>query len=323
MKSQPLSFYVSFPIGSLVLHPYRPRFSDQLLPKLHADLWSDWFGLLHPFTGSPSRLDRITASTQSVLGFFGDALGIGGLLALAIPAGLRVSRRRQRSPADIGLGLLAFIALVAFAGFLVMLLRFPQEFGDPIKSSYLLFTAPAWAIFSIAAWGELRRRRPALSRLLVAVAALYVVSYTADLSAAFADWTGPRSAGGLAGIVDLNTMIQQTSPSPDVGGEVDFLVGVGNTGDQTGSNVILTVTLAPSMHLLGPPFYERGGGCTGTTTLRCNLGFLAANSSTLIRFGVLVQQGGPQTIVASVSSSAQDANPSDNTSSFTVDLKPS
>src|SRR5271167_4438415 len=42
--NEPFSFFVSFPLGSLVTHPYRPDFANQLLPMLHADLWSDWYG---------------------------------------------------------------------------------------------------------------------------------------------------------------------------------------------------------------------------------------------------------------------------------------
>jgi len=322
MNSQPLSFFVSFPIKSLVLHPYRESFSNELLPKLHADLWSDWFGAIHPFENGSSKLDRVTASTQSVLGLAADALAVGGLFALAIPAGIAVLRRRSLTPRELGLGLLALVTIAGFCGFVVMLLRFPQRYGDPIKSSYLLFTAPAWAIFSVAAWAGLRNRVPAVACLLPIVAVLYGVSYAADLGAALDHRAGDRSIPGLAGIVDLSTTWQQTSPSPGIGGEVDFLVGVNNTGNQTGSDIELTVQLPPALHLQGPPFYELGSGCTGTSTLRCNLGSLAAASSTLIRFGVLVNEGGPQTLTATVSSSNPDANPSDNSSSITINLGP-
>ena len=86
LDHQPPSFYVSFPLRTLVVHPYRPDFSNELFPKLHAELWSDWFGVIHRLE-SPTRLERVTASSQSVLGFVGDALALGGLAALAIPGG--------------------------------------------------------------------------------------------------------------------------------------------------------------------------------------------------------------------------------------------
>ena len=52
---EPLSFYVSFPIGSLVTHPYRDHLANQLLPQLHADLWSDWYGALPQLVGRRRR----------------------------------------------------------------------------------------------------------------------------------------------------------------------------------------------------------------------------------------------------------------------------
>ena len=74
------------------------------------------------------------------------------------------------------------------------------------------------------------------------------------------------------------------------------------------------------MRLLGPPFYQRGSGCTGTHPVVCKLDFLAGESSTLIRFSVQVNRPGPQTMSATASSAGPDANPDDNTASYTVNL---
>ncbi len=320
MGSQPASFYFSVPLESLVVHPYRPDFSDALLPKLHAELWSDWFGGIHDWD-RPTRIEKITASTQSVLGLAGDALALGGLLVLALPALARVLRRREGAAADVGLGVLGLLAVVAFAAFVVMLIRFPQRYGDPIKSSYLLFTTPCWAIFSVAAWSKLREHHRRLNLLLVVIAVLYVASYAADLADALAQPSG-TPVGGAAGFVDLQAAIQQTSPSPGLGGNMDFLVGVTNVGNQTAGDVVLTVGLPSGMRLLGPPFYERGSGCTGSQTITCPLDFLAGGASTLIRYSVQVTGAGPQTTTASVGSSSPDANPGDNRVSYSVTLAP-
>ena len=321
MGSQPLSFYFGVPLASLVLHPYRPDFSDELLPKLHAELWSDWFGGIHDRL-HPTRAAKITASTQSVLGFFADALAIGGLALLAIPASIRVLRRRGLSRADVGLALLALVAVAAFAGFVTTLIRFPQHDDDPIKSSYLLFTTPCWAVFSVAAWVWLRHRHARLGALLAVVAGLYVVSYGADLADALAQPSGERLLGGAAGFVDLQAQLQQTSPNPGLGGDIDFLAGVTNVGDQTAGDVVLTVRLPAGMRLLGAPYYQRGSGCTGTQTIVCPLDFLAAGGSTLIRYSVQVTGAGSQTTIVSVSSTNPDANPEDNTTSYSVSLAP-
>jgi uncharacterized repeat protein (TIGR01451 family) len=319
MGRQPASFYFSVPLESLVVHPYRPDFSDALLPKLHAELWSDWFGGIHDWD-HPTRVEKVTASTQSVFGLFADALAIGGLVLLAVPALVRLLRRREGVPADVGLGVLGLLALVSFAAFTVMQIRFPQQYGDPIKSSYLLFTTPCWAVFSVAAWSRLRRRRR-LNLFLVLVAVLSVASYTADLGSALARPSG-TPVGGAAGFVDLQATIQQTSPSPGLGGNIDFLVGVTNAGNQTAGDVVLTVRLPSGMRLLGAPYYERGSGCSGSQTIVCPLDFLAGGDSTLIRYSVQVTGAGPQTTTAGVSTSAIDASPGDNRATYSVTLAP-
>jgi uncharacterized repeat protein (TIGR01451 family) len=319
MGRQPASFYFSVPLESLVVHPYRPDFSDALLPKLHAELWSDWFGGIHDWD-EPTRVEKATASTQSVLGLLADALAIGGLALLAVPALVRILRRREETRSDVGLAVLGLLAVVSFAAFTVMLIRFPQRYGDPIKTSYLLFTTPCWAIFSVAAWSKLRRHHR-VNLLLVAAAVAYVASYTADLSSALAQPSG-TPVGGAAGFVDLQATIQQTSPNPGLGGDIDFLVGVVNAGNQTAGSVVLTVRLPAGMRLLGAPYYERGSGCSGSRTIVCPLDFLAGGDSTLIRYSVQVTGAGPQTTTAGVSSSATDANPGDNQATYSVTLAP-
>jgi uncharacterized repeat protein (TIGR01451 family) len=320
LSHQPPSFYVSFPVRSLVVHPFRPDFSNELLPKLHAELWSDWFGVIHGDRASWD-LERVTSSTQSALGFVADVLALGGLFALAVPAAVRVVRRRSRAPTDVGVGLLGTLAIASFGAFVVELIRFPQQYGDPIKSSYLLFTAPCWAVLTVAAWTALLRRRRVAAALAV-VAGLYVVSYGADLAGALTRSAGRVYTGGAAGYVDLVAAIQQNSPNPGVGGTIDFLAGVQNLGNQTADHLVLTVQLPAGMRLVGPPFYERGSGCTGTSTIVCDLDFLAGQSSTLIRFSVQVTQPGAQTMTATATSAEPDAHPGDNTASYTVNLGP-
>lgn len=319
LSSQPASFYVSFPLRTLVVHPYRPDFSNELLPKLHAELWSDWFGVLHPFWASPSKLDRLTASSQSVLGFAGDALAIGGLIGIGIPAGVRALSRRGRSVTDVPLAFLALLTIAALCGFLLMLIRFPQRDGDPIKSSYLLFTAPCWAVFSVAAWLEVVRRRARAQAILLTVAVLYVASYGANLAGALAKpWPWRNGGGPLPGSIDLNTSIQGSPAAAYPGSEVDFAVFVTNNGAQTADGVLLTIQLSPGMELLGPPYYERGSGCTGAATIECPLEFLGGGEGTVVRFAVRVSGSGDHTLTAAVSLGEADANPSDNSASFTV-----
>jgi hypothetical protein len=326
LPNEPASFYLSAPLESLVVHPYRPDFTNELLPKLHSDLWSDWYGALEEQWRAPTRVERVTASTQSVLGLFGDALALAGLAALAIPAGLRGARRRAASgaigPTDLGLGVLAFVALAAFAAFAFTLIRFPQRSGDPIKSSYLLFTAPCWAMFSVAAWAEVRRRWRRVNALLVAVAVLYIASYSAALGDALAQPASVGNLGQLPNVVNLSTNVQQNSPNRGIGGPVRFLVGVIENGSREARNVVLTVDLPPAMRLLGRPLAPQGQGCSATAPIRCRLGEIPGGKSISVHFSVEVNAGGPQRLAATVTESEPDADTSNNTSTHTVDLGP-
>ena len=104
LDRQPSSFWVSFPIHDLITHPYRPAFTNELLPMFHAELWSDWFGIQHEAWRSASAGERFFASTQSVLGFGWDILALGGLIGFGAPRpaqGLaRRGRARVRLPRD-------------------------------------------------------------------------------------------------------------------------------------------------------------------------------------------------------------------------------
>jgi hypothetical protein len=180
-NGQPLSFYVSFPAHDLIVHPYRNSFANQLLPKLHADLWSDWYGVDRDYWSAPSRVDRVLASSQSILGLAADALVLAGLALLGLPALLRVARRRERLAGDAVLATLALLSVTAWIAFVFTLVRYPQAGGDPIKVGYLLFLAPAVAIFGVSYGDRLWRRSRWWRAVLVAWSLLYAISYAGVL----------------------------------------------------------------------------------------------------------------------------------------------
>jgi hypothetical protein len=182
---QPLSFYVSFPIDDLVLRPYRPHFAGELLPQVHADLWSDWFGAQHAFWGhGPGDATRAFLSGQSVLGFVFELTAVGGLLAAGVPAVRRVARRQERDGDDAWS---AFLLLVLFswAAFVAALVRYPQEGGDPIKASYMLYLTPVFAIALVEAARRLWGRGPAWRAVLACWAVLFAASSAGYLVTAY------------------------------------------------------------------------------------------------------------------------------------------
>jgi 4-amino-4-deoxy-L-arabinose transferase-like glycosyltransferase len=167
---QPREFFVSAPFPELVTRPYRPSFAGELWPQLHADLWSDWFGGQHRFwERPPGGATRLALSSQSLLGLLAAPALVGGVVGLA---------RTRRFPGAA----LAALAALSWAAFLVQLVRFPQEGGDPIKASYMLYLAPVFALGGVAAATWLAARGPAWRRAVAAWCALYAVSFAVFLA---------------------------------------------------------------------------------------------------------------------------------------------
>jgi hypothetical protein len=317
---EPRSFFVSFPLRTLVLHPYRPDFANQLLPQLHADLWSDWFGAFHTnhWRGA-SRLERATASTQSVLGFVGDALALGGLAVIGLPALVRTLRKRERRQRDPALALLALVALAGFAAFTAQVTRYPQIDGVELKASYLMFAVPAFAVFSVGTWLRLARWRSTAGWVLAVSAILYAVSYGTSLAATFEHRYDAQPHLVLSyGYVDLQLSLQGPSQTVPVDNEPTLNLTVENVGTESAGRVVLTIQLDPSMRLLGPPYHERGPGCTGAQTVTCHLDFLPPGVTTPVRLGVELTRAGLHTVTASVTSYELDAHPADNRASIAI-----
>lgn len=179
---QPRSFYVSAPLRALVVHPYRPDFAGQLWPQFHADLWSDWFGGQHDlWSKPPSTTTRVFLSSQSVLGLLGTPLALGGLLAFGW-AGIVRLLRGGWGRRELVFGTFLVLTTVTWAAFLVQLIRFPQQGGDPIKASYMLYLAPVLAISGLAAGRWLWPRGRGWRVALVAWCGLYAVSYLGFLA---------------------------------------------------------------------------------------------------------------------------------------------
>ncbi|HUH14411.1 MAG TPA: hypothetical protein VML35_00840, partial [Gaiellaceae bacterium] len=182
---QPLSFYVSFPARDLVLHPYRPAFENELLPKFHADLWSDWFATRHGSWADPSPAARLFASTQSVLGLFASAFALVALVALGARPLAAAVRGRELDLRSFAFATFLLLAALTWIAFVVTLVRFPQADGDPIKASYMLFLAPVFAVAAAGLAHELWHARRTARLALAGWAGLYAVSYAGFLATAF------------------------------------------------------------------------------------------------------------------------------------------
>ncbi len=139
-------------------------------------------------------------------------------------------------------------------------------------------------------------RVPVRSRS-AAIAVSLALVFAADASA-FAGYPyggKPPEPGGAPLFASISASVGgRPVPSSNTfapGDEVDFAVTLSDPTPVPAPGAALWIQLAPGMQLLGRPFFERGPGCTGTSLLSCNLDYLSAQMSTLVRLGVRIAPG--------------------------------
>jgi hypothetical protein len=163
---RPLSFYTGLGLPDVLTHPWRPNFTNDLVPTLYSDIWGDYFGYFTWATDNgaeePVALDgtrRHELVAQNLFGLVPTLLAVGGLVALL---------RRSLVAAEPALLLMGLLPVVGFLGFLAFTVSYPSNDGDVIKASYLLTTVPGWAIGFGYAFERLARFRP--GRVFVSLA---------------------------------------------------------------------------------------------------------------------------------------------------------
>jgi cell division septation protein DedD len=114
----------------------------------------------------------------------------------------------------------------------------------------------------------------------------------------------PPSVGGGGGVAALAVALTPSTTTVDVGGLVDVSAVVSNTGTAASTGTHLAISLPSGFELTGPPYYERGSGCSGTQQLDCNLDYLPNGTSTRVAFEVRTAVAGQATIAASTAGSS-------------------
>jgi len=139
---RPARFYVGLGLPKALTDPIRLRFVNEAIPTTYSELWGDYFGVWH---GNRER--------QSFLGLLPTLLAVAGWLLLLA--------RSLRAPPRLAAALLPGLGLL---GYLYFTVSYPTPDGDVLKASYMLTTAPAWAV----AFGYALDRLPRGLRLVVA-----------------------------------------------------------------------------------------------------------------------------------------------------------
>jgi hypothetical protein len=169
-ERRPSSFYFGLGLPDVFTEPIRPNYVNEAIPTTYSDLWGDYFGVFgwdsaHTATGRQKRELR----QQSELGLLPTLVALAGWIALFATV------IRRRAPALVPVALLPGLGIL---GYLYFTVSYPTPDGDVLKASYMLTTAPAWALaFGYAfEWGAGRGRlvRAALLVALVGSALLSI-----------------------------------------------------------------------------------------------------------------------------------------------------
>jgi hypothetical protein len=139
---RPARFYVGLGLPQVITDPIRPHFQNEAIPTTYSEVWGDYFGVWRG-----SRRD------QSIIGLLPTLLAVVGWAILLA--------RSRRLPARLPAALLPGLGIL---GYLYFTISYPTPDGDVLKASYMLTTAPAWAL----AFGYAIDRLPGRIRLVVA-----------------------------------------------------------------------------------------------------------------------------------------------------------
>jgi hypothetical protein len=137
-ERRPSSFYFGLGLPQVFTDPIRPNFVNEALPTTYSDLWGDYFGVFGwDAAHSPTPRQRYELRQQSELGLLPTLLAIAGWAALLATA------LRRRAAALLPVALLPPLGIL---GYLYFTVSYPTSDGDVLKASYMLSTAPAWAL---------------------------------------------------------------------------------------------------------------------------------------------------------------------------------
>jgi urease beta subunit len=128
---------------------------------------------------------------------------------------------------------------------------------------------------------------------------------------------GSGGGGGGTSVPNLGVILSSSTQTVGVNGIDEITVLVNNAGGAGSLQTHLAIGLPATLALVGPPYYERGSGCTGTTSIDCFLDYIPNGASTRVIFDVRASSASPATITATASAD-RDSNPADNQTSITL-----
>jgi len=166
-ERRPARFYLDPGLPEVITAPYRPNFVNLAIPTTYTSLWGDYFGHWI-WNGSFRRTLTHSAKRalirQSILGLLPTLLAIVGSALLLV--------RSLRVPPRLVVALLAPLGLL---GYLYFTVSYPTPDGAVLKATYMLTTAPGWALGFAYLLGQLP------PRVRLGLGAILVLSIAAEL----------------------------------------------------------------------------------------------------------------------------------------------
>jgi subtilisin family serine protease len=131
--------------------------------------------------------------------------------------------------------------------------------------------------------------------------------------------TGGGGSGGGSSVPNLGVTIAPRATVLAPGDADEIIIYVKNAGGAGALQSHLIVQLPASVALLGAPYFERGSGCKGTSSIDCFLDYIPNGETTKVILEVRATAAGAQLITTAVSAD-RDSDPTNNTASVTLQV---
>lgn len=122
---------------------------------------------------------------------------------------------------------------------------------------------------------------------------------------------------GLSASADLAVSLSDSPDPVNVGGSVNYALGVTNAGPSAATSVVATLTLPSGMTVGALP-----AGCTGSSTISCSAATLASGANLSFTIPATAGVTGTLTASASVSSAVSDPGTVNNSTSASTTVNP-
>jgi uncharacterized repeat protein (TIGR01451 family) len=129
-----------------------------------------------------------------------------------------------------------------------------------------------------------------------------------------------RAYSGQQPRADLSLAKRVNADRVSVGAQLTYELDVANAGPDDAPNVVVTDPLPPGLQFLSATASQ--GDCTGTSTVVCNLGTVAAGSGAVVTLTVETTSTGSLDNSASVSTDAADLDDANDTGTASVTVLP-